>query len=76
MIAAHPIKAFISVSKIRRSMTIRADNNRSDNVDLMARMTTGRFRHLPVVQQGRLIGMFHREFAFRHFRSSFGHPAN
>jgi CBS domain-containing protein len=25
--------------------------------DLMARMTTGRFRHLPVVRQGRLIGI-------------------
>ena len=25
--------------------------------DLMARMTVGRFRHLPVVQQGRLIGI-------------------
>ena len=25
--------------------------------DLMARMTTGRFRHLPVVQQGKLIGI-------------------
>jgi CBS domain-containing protein len=25
--------------------------------DLMARMTAGRFRHLPVVQQGRLIGI-------------------
>ena len=25
--------------------------------DLMGRMTTGRFRHLPVVQQGRLIGI-------------------
>jgi CBS domain-containing protein len=29
-----------------------------DNIgDLMARMTTGRFRHLPVVRQGRLIGI-------------------
>ena len=25
--------------------------------DLMARMTTGRFRHLPVVRQGKLIGI-------------------
>jgi CBS domain-containing protein len=25
--------------------------------DLMGRMTTGRFRHLPVVQQGKLIGI-------------------
>ena len=29
-----------------------------DNIgDLMARMTTGRFRHLPVVRQGKLIGI-------------------
>jgi hypothetical protein len=29
---AHPISAFISASKIRPSMTIRAENNRSGNV--------------------------------------------
>ena len=55
-LAAHGLARWRAVSEVmtRKVMTC----SESDTIaELMERMTAGKFRHLPVVEQGRLVGI-------------------